>query len=231
MKIGFIGLGAMGRHMAANLQRAGHELQVYDLRRVDGFATGRRVGHRSARGLRSCCSPRCRVRRKSKRLPAKSAGAIRAGAAGSTSAPIRPSRAPHSRRDTEESSFLDAPVSGGPSGAEAASSRSGSAATGRFSKSTSGPQSHRRSTLLRRPDRRGHGGQARAQRRELRDPGGAGRDLHPRREGRRRAARAVQGAAPGRLRPQAHLRPPAPSISCPATTTRRRSRCASRTRT
>ena len=26
MKVGFIGLGTMGRHMAANLQKAGHEL-------------------------------------------------------------------------------------------------------------------------------------------------------------------------------------------------------------
>ena len=33
MKIGFIGLGAMGRNMAANLQRAGHHLKVYDVRR------------------------------------------------------------------------------------------------------------------------------------------------------------------------------------------------------
>ena len=31
MKIGFIGLGAMGGHMAANLQKAGHALQSYDL--------------------------------------------------------------------------------------------------------------------------------------------------------------------------------------------------------
>ena len=31
--IGFIGLGAMGRHMAASLQRAGHQLCVHDLRR------------------------------------------------------------------------------------------------------------------------------------------------------------------------------------------------------
>jgi len=36
MKIGFIGLGAMGRHMAASLQRAGHELAVYDLRAKQG---------------------------------------------------------------------------------------------------------------------------------------------------------------------------------------------------
>jgi 3-hydroxyisobutyrate dehydrogenase len=33
MKIGFIGLGTMGRGMAANLQRAGHELVVNDLTR------------------------------------------------------------------------------------------------------------------------------------------------------------------------------------------------------
>src|SRR6185295_17196451 len=32
MKIAFIGLGNMGRHMAANLQKAGHELVVYDTR-------------------------------------------------------------------------------------------------------------------------------------------------------------------------------------------------------
>ena len=33
MRIGFIGLGTMGRHMAANLQRAGHQLAVHDVRR------------------------------------------------------------------------------------------------------------------------------------------------------------------------------------------------------
>lgn len=33
MKAGFIGLGTMGRHMAANLQAAGHDLVVYDVRR------------------------------------------------------------------------------------------------------------------------------------------------------------------------------------------------------
>jgi 3-hydroxyisobutyrate dehydrogenase-like beta-hydroxyacid dehydrogenase len=38
MKIGFIGLGAMGRPMAQSLQRAGHDLQVHDLRRVEGFS-------------------------------------------------------------------------------------------------------------------------------------------------------------------------------------------------
>ena len=32
MRVGFIGLGAMGRHMAANLQLAGYELRVHDTR-------------------------------------------------------------------------------------------------------------------------------------------------------------------------------------------------------
>src|SRR5574341_2404551 len=36
MKIGFIGLGTMGRHMATNLVRAGHDLTVHDLRREAG---------------------------------------------------------------------------------------------------------------------------------------------------------------------------------------------------
>ena len=36
MRIGFIGLGMMGHHMVANLQNAGHELVVYDVRREAG---------------------------------------------------------------------------------------------------------------------------------------------------------------------------------------------------
>ena len=33
MKIGFIGLGTMGRHMASNLMKGGYELVVNDVRR------------------------------------------------------------------------------------------------------------------------------------------------------------------------------------------------------
>lgn len=36
MRIGFIGLGMMGHHMVANLQKAGHDLVVYDVRRDAG---------------------------------------------------------------------------------------------------------------------------------------------------------------------------------------------------
>ena len=33
MKIGFIGLGTMGQHMAMNLLRGGHALTVHDIKR------------------------------------------------------------------------------------------------------------------------------------------------------------------------------------------------------
>ncbi len=36
MKVGFIGLGTMGAFMAANLQKAGHELVIHDVRREAG---------------------------------------------------------------------------------------------------------------------------------------------------------------------------------------------------
>jgi 3-hydroxyisobutyrate dehydrogenase len=38
MRIGFIGLGMMGHHMVANLQTAGHDLVVHDVRREAGEA-------------------------------------------------------------------------------------------------------------------------------------------------------------------------------------------------
>src|SRR5438132_8407648 len=38
MRIGFIGLGMMGHHMVAHLQKAGHELVVFDVRREAGEA-------------------------------------------------------------------------------------------------------------------------------------------------------------------------------------------------
>ena len=34
MRVGFIGLGMMGKGMAANLQNAGHQLTVHDLNRA-----------------------------------------------------------------------------------------------------------------------------------------------------------------------------------------------------
>jgi 3-hydroxyisobutyrate dehydrogenase len=45
MRIGFIGLGMMGHHMVANLQAAGHELVVFDLRREAGQTALSRGAH------------------------------------------------------------------------------------------------------------------------------------------------------------------------------------------
>ncbi len=42
MRIGFIGLGMMGSHMVANLQKAGHDLVVHDVRREAGEPALRR---------------------------------------------------------------------------------------------------------------------------------------------------------------------------------------------
>jgi 3-hydroxyisobutyrate dehydrogenase len=50
MKIAFIGLGAMGAPMAANLAGAGHDLQVNDLRRVEGFANFKPGAAEAAQG-------------------------------------------------------------------------------------------------------------------------------------------------------------------------------------
>jgi 3-hydroxyisobutyrate dehydrogenase len=50
MRIGFIGLGIMGGAMAANLQRAGHEVQAHDLRRVEGFPNFKASAAEAVRG-------------------------------------------------------------------------------------------------------------------------------------------------------------------------------------
>ena len=114
MKIGFIGLGAMGRPMAANLLRAGHELQVFDLRQVRGFDQKASVAE-AASGCEllftSLPGP------KEVEAIAPQVSAVKAWFDLSTNSPavIRKLGAELSRRDIQ---FLDAPVSGGPRGAE-----------------------------------------------------------------------------------------------------------------
>ncbi len=113
MKIGFIGLGAMGRRMAANLQRAGHELQVYDLRRVEGFSNKPSAAE-AARG--------CEVVFTSLPGPAEVEAISKEAIFGegtvwfdtSTNSPKVIRRIHAAFRGA----FLDAPVSGGPKGAE-----------------------------------------------------------------------------------------------------------------
>jgi len=115
MKIGFIGLGAMGRPIAANLQRAGHALQVYDLRRIDGLGTWKDSVTEAAQD--------CELLFTSLPGPAEVeavAAQVRSAQAWfdlSTNSPqvVRRIHASLLKRSVQ---FLDAPVSGGPRGAQ-----------------------------------------------------------------------------------------------------------------
>jgi 3-hydroxyisobutyrate dehydrogenase len=115
MKIGFIGLGAMGRPMAASLQRAGHELERYDVRPGEGQKAS---VTEAARG--------CEVLFTSLPGPAEVeavAAAVRSSLSEnaawfdlSTNSP-RTVRKIHADLRGRKVHFLDAPVSGGPEGA------------------------------------------------------------------------------------------------------------------
>ena len=127
MKIGFIGLGMMGAGMAANLQKSGHQLVVHDLSRQ---AASRHLGD----GATWAASPRevaeaCQLVFTSLPTPAdvQAVGSgesgleqgFRRGAAWfdlSTNA-VDVVRALHARLAERGVHFLDAPVSGGPRGA------------------------------------------------------------------------------------------------------------------
>jgi 3-hydroxyisobutyrate dehydrogenase len=127
MKIGFIGLGMMGSGMAANLQKAGHELVLHDLSRQ---AASRHL----ANGAVWADAPRavaeaCDLVFTSLPTPAD-VEAVGIGEAGleqgflpgaawfdlSTNA-VDVVRALHKRLVERGVAFLDAPVSGGPRGA------------------------------------------------------------------------------------------------------------------
>ena len=115
MRIGFIGLGAMGRPMAASLQRAGHDLQVHDLRRVEGFANFKASVTEAAKD--------CEVLFTSLPGPAEVAAiapqiqSVKAWFDLSTNSPAKV-RELHQKLQGKGIELLDAPVSGGPRGAE-----------------------------------------------------------------------------------------------------------------
>jgi 3-hydroxyisobutyrate dehydrogenase len=117
MRVGFIGLGAMGCHMAANLQRAGHEVQAHDVRRIEGFPNWKSSAAEAARG--------CEVVFTSLPGPKE----VQAVAPEIVSALVKdaswfdlstnsPEVVRRLHRELPKIHFLDAPVSGGPSGAE-----------------------------------------------------------------------------------------------------------------
>ena len=125
MRVGFIGLGTMGAHMALNVRAAGHELVVHDLRR-EAAATHLQAGAAWADGPReiavqsevvftSLPGPR--------EVEAVADGLIAGMQPGtawfdlSTNSPTV-IRALHARFAARNIDLLDAPVSGGPRGAK-----------------------------------------------------------------------------------------------------------------
>jgi len=115
MKIGFIGLGAMGRPMAQSLLRAGHDLQVYDLRRVEGFSNYKSSVTEAAKD--------CEILFTSLPGPAEveavapQVQSVKAWFDLSTNSPGMV-RKLHRQMAAKGIQLLDAPVSGGPRGAQ-----------------------------------------------------------------------------------------------------------------
>jgi 3-hydroxyisobutyrate dehydrogenase len=110
MKIGFIGLGAMGAPMAASLERAGHALQSFDLN-----------GKGNRRSLREACEG-AEVLFTSLPGPAEVDAIAKDVSVPvwfdlSTNSPKR-IRALHESLLQRKTHLLDAPVSGGPNGAK-----------------------------------------------------------------------------------------------------------------
>ncbi len=129
MRIAFIGLGNMGRHMAANLQKAGHEVTVHDMRRAaaDGhLANGAHWADSAAEAaqgaeliLTSLPGPK-----QVEEVALGEGGILQGAAKGAVWADLSTSSPTLIRRIYEVFKeqgvhVMDAPVSGGPNGAEA----------------------------------------------------------------------------------------------------------------
>jgi 3-hydroxyisobutyrate dehydrogenase-like beta-hydroxyacid dehydrogenase len=119
MKLAFIGLGTMGGAMVANLQAAGHEVRAHDLRRVEGFKHWCASAAEAAQGcglvFTSLPGPDDvdKVGAELKPILAKGAAWFDL----STNSPQRVRRL-HEDLRSKGINFLDAPVSGGASGAK-----------------------------------------------------------------------------------------------------------------
>jgi 3-hydroxyisobutyrate dehydrogenase len=118
MKVAFIGLGTMGGLMAANLQRADHEVRGHDLRRVEGFnwfaaapdaVQGCELVFTSVPGPDDVDAVATKLK------PVLRSGTVWFDL--STNSPSRVRRL-HAELAKQGVQFLDAPVSGGPTGAQ-----------------------------------------------------------------------------------------------------------------
>jgi 3-hydroxyisobutyrate dehydrogenase len=130
MRIAFIGLGNMGRHMAANLQKAGHDVTVHDVRREAAeahLANGAKWANSAAEAaqgaeivLTSLPGPK-----QVEDVALGEGGILQGAAKGAIFADLSTSSPTLIRRIYEVFKaqgvhVLDAPVSGGPLGAERA---------------------------------------------------------------------------------------------------------------
>ena len=223
MQIGFIGLGMMGAGMASNLQKAGHQLVVHDLSRQ---AASRHL----ANGATWAESPRAVAEAVDivfTSLPTPAdvekvgtgedglLSGFRKGAAWfdlSTNA-VSVVRALHAQLAEQGVEFLDAPVSGGPRGAN----------SGRLAIWVGGDKAvfdKYKSVLDAMGDAARYIGPigAGSIAKLVHNAAGAaaniatGRGVHHGREGRRRSAAAVGGDPPGRRRTRPAVRPDGGSL-------------------
>lgn len=119
MKLAFIGLGTMGGAMAANLQAAGHEVRAHDLRRMEGFGHWCASAAEAAQGCElvftSLPGPDDVDKVGAELKPILGKGTAWFDL--STNSPQRVRRL-HDDLRSNGINFLDAPVSGGASGAK-----------------------------------------------------------------------------------------------------------------
>lgn len=125
MKVGFIGLGTMGASMALNVRKAGHELTVYDLRRdaakphlEAGASWGE--GPRAVAAVSDVLFTSLPGPREAEAVGDELLESMEPGAAWfdlSTNSPTVVRRI-HAKFAAKGLPMLDAPVSGGPSGAK-----------------------------------------------------------------------------------------------------------------
>ncbi len=129
MKIGFIGLGTMGRHMASHLMKAGHDLVVHDVRR-EAAAPHLQAGARWADTPRAVAEAAdvvftslpgppeveaVALDEKTGLLPGLAPGKVFFDLSTNSPTVVRRLHAVFEARGVH---MLDAPVSGGPKGAE-----------------------------------------------------------------------------------------------------------------
>jgi len=120
MNVGFIGLGVMGAHMAANLARAGHEVAGTDLRKVEVAGVRWAASSVEAVAEAEVVFTSLPGPKEVEALAPRLGDAMQKGAAWfdlTTNSPTCVRRV-HAQLQTLGVEFLDAPVSGGKAGAE-----------------------------------------------------------------------------------------------------------------